>query len=224
MTIKDIGINLFYSLIAETIVVIVTVLIKDDYRKRIIVLLFGSLIAGMVGFYDNIFTPLGVNITAASSDCKAWNLAFDIRTYPNQENPNRDACGNKDVWYLMESPSLERVPSNYSLLPNFVADAFGIPGYQQWQGHHSWSYSPNIYFPSVGINTTSETKTIYTAVHPSKSIAVHPWSNKGLVIIGWQSPLKGNVSISGFVSDLDSFRGGDGILWFIEKRTTRKYS
>ena len=216
MIFKYIGINLFNTLIAETLVVIITVCIKDN-RKKILILFLGTLIAGVVGYSDIIFQALGIKIASAENDCKAWNLAFDFRTYPNPENPNRDSCGNQDVWYFLESSSLERIPSNYSLLTNFVADAFGIPGYQQWQGSHAWSNSPNIYFPSVGINTTNETKTIYTAVHPSKSVAVHPWSTQSLVIIGWKSPINGTVAISGFVNDLDSFRGGDGILWFIDQ-------
>lgn len=215
--IKDIGINLFYALVVETFVLIAFTLIKDDTRKKIIVLLLGTFFAGMVGFSDIITKSFGIDIASGESGCKAWNLAFDFRTYPHQENPNRDSCGNQNVWYFFESSSLERTPSNYTLLPNFVADVFGVPGYQEWQGSHRWANRPNVFFPSVGINTTNETKTIETAVHPSKSITVHPWGTKGLIIIGWRSPIDGFVSISGFVNDLDSFRGGDGISWFIDK-------
>lgn len=151
-----------------------------------------------------------------TAECRAWNLSFDFRTYPSQENPNRDSCGNKDVWYFLESGTLERETATYSLIENFVANAFGIPGYQQWQGDYAWQNRQNIYLPSIGINTTDETKTIETAIHPSKTIAVHPFDDQSLIIVGWRSPVTSNVSISGFVNDLDN-HGGDGILWFIDK-------
>lgn len=170
--------------------------------------------------FDNLQQILGkINQGLGNSiECNSWNLAFDFRVYPSQENPNRDSCGNRFVWYFMESSTLERASNNYETLENFVADAFGIPGYQQWSGGCVWPNSPNIFFPSIGINTNEETKTIYTAIHPSKSISVHPCSTESLAIIGWKSPINGVVSISGFVNDLDA-NGGDGILWFIDKRT-----
>jgi len=32
--------------------------------------------------------------------CTDWNLASDFRVSPNQENPNRDSCGNLGVWHF----------------------------------------------------------------------------------------------------------------------------
>jgi hypothetical protein len=35
--------------------------------------------------------------------CAEWNLAADFRASPNQENRNRDSCGNLGVWHFLES-------------------------------------------------------------------------------------------------------------------------
>jgi hypothetical protein len=212
---QDLSLNLFYAFVAELFFIIVAAKVKDNLRKRFTIVLLGTFIAGIIGYGNAILARIGIS-SYTNNECKAWNLSFDFRTYPNQENPNRDSCGNKDVWYFLESSTLDRISANYSILQNFVADAFAIPGYQQWQGNHTWPNRQNIYFPSIGINTTDQTKTIETAIHPSRSIAVHPFDSQSLVIIGWKSPITNVVSISGFVNDLDN-HGGDGILWFIDK-------
>jgi hypothetical protein len=50
----EIGRNLFYSLAAEVIVVVFAILLKDDKRKVVLVLVLGTLIAGLIGFWGGL--------------------------------------------------------------------------------------------------------------------------------------------------------------------------
>jgi hypothetical protein len=62
----------------------------------------------------------GTLATLAGTD---WNLASDFRVSPNQENPNRDSCGNLGVWHFM-SADLNR--QTYTLLQGFKPDLSNI--------------------------------------------------------------------------------------------------
>ena len=61
--------------------------------------------------------------TLAALACTDWNLASDFRVSPNQENPNRDSCGNLGVWHFM-SADLNR--QTYTLLQGFKPDLSNI--------------------------------------------------------------------------------------------------
>ncbi len=46
-------------------------------------------------------------------------------------------------------------------------------------------------------------------------VNIHPGWTK-LVVVGWRSPISGNVSITGSLADTDN-SCGDGVLWYIDK-------
>ena len=146
-----------------------------------------------------------------------WILATDFRLSPDQENPNPDSYGHTNVWYFMQSSSLDRDPQNYSLLPYFTSNAFLIQGLEQWHGTEG-SSSNNDLNPSIGINATGTTQYPTTMTWPPNTIRVHPTNSK-LVIIGWRSPINGSIVITGSFSDIDA-TCGDGILWYIDKGAT----
>lgn len=147
------------------------------------------------------------------NDCTTWSLSSDVRLYPNQENPNRDSCGNLSVWYFMGSHTLSHDPQGYYLLSNFAFDTKNIPGLQSWQGDNTEpTIPPNTKLPLIGINTTDLPQPNW----PVNAAVVHPWKNTGMVIVGWRSPFTGVISIDGGVSDTD-IGGGDGVDWFIDK-------
>ena len=52
-------------------------------------------------------------------------------------------------------------------------------------------------------------------IWPPRAIAVHPHPNK-VVIVGWQSPIEGRVTVSGELNDLHA-GCGDGLFWFINR-------
>ena len=56
---------------------------------------------------------LTFSIVSGEAICSQWNLTSDFRVSPDEENPNRDSCGNPDVWHFMQSTDLNPVPQTY---------------------------------------------------------------------------------------------------------------
>ncbi|MBI5365310.1 MAG: hypothetical protein HZA53_19185 [Planctomycetes bacterium] len=152
--------------------------------------------------------------------CGQWSLAADFRVAPDQENPNRDACGNLGVWHFLGSDPATfpaHDPSMYTLLSDYFTDMFTVPGLETWQGTHVQAPSyPNL--PSVAINNTGAHQSIIGIEWPAGVVNVHPLSDQ-LVIVGWRSPYTGRVSIIGGVQDLDNTCASspDGIAWSIDR-------
>ncbi len=145
------------------------------------------------------------------SSCTSWNLASDFRISPNQENPNRDSCGNLNVWELMGSADFTHDPATYYILASFIPGTGGYPGLDFWVGTYIDS---NGSFPAIGFNGSGATRVFYGHItFPNNAVDVHPAPSQ-MGIIAWHSPLSGYVSITGGVSDNDP-ACGDGILWYI---------
>ncbi len=70
--------------------------------------------------------------------------------------------------------------------------------------------------PSIVVNSTPEAKAILTFTLPPRSVNVHPGPQSG-VLVAWNSPISGTVSIGGKVTDADP-AGGDGIAWLLVHR------
>jgi len=155
---------------------------------------------------------------AAQASCSGWNLATEFRLSPDQANPNPDNCGNANVWSFMESSTLVRDPTTYSLLPEFITDGFFIPGIQQWQDAFNCSTSCNNKLPTVGINATGTFLQVGSISWPAGAVIAHPMPTQ-LAVVGWRSPINGSISISGSFADLDG-NCGDGVAWFIDQGTT----
>jgi len=148
--------------------------------------------------------------TATKESCREWNLPSDFQVWPNHENPNRDSCGNPGVWHFMGSATLDRNPSTYYLLPRFVTDSYGKVGLLMWR-------DMNADFPGVAFNATGvDIGMTYGMTWSANAIWIHPGSSK-LVIIGWRSPISGNVKIMGSVLDGQTGDVDDGINWYIDK-------
>jgi hypothetical protein len=155
-----------------------------------------------------------VTFSAAAAQTQTWNLATDFRIYPNQANPNPDTQSNANVWYFMESSSLTHDPMTYSLLPEFITDAFYIPGIQQWQGTTPSGGEKNK-LSAIGINATGSFQQALTISWPANVVRVHPLPDR-FVVVGWRSPINGSVDVTGSFYDLDA-NGGDGVDWFIDR-------
>ncbi len=151
--------------------------------------------------------------------CNTWTLSSDMQVWPNQENPNRDSCGTRNVWYFMGSAGLSRDPSTYYLLPNFYPDSSSIPGIEVWTGNVTYegyhSATPLIIFNTTGVTqfTRPNTPVFPNAVH------VHPAPTQ-MIIVGWRSPFGGRIKIEGYVTGADTSCAGDGILWYIDRGAT----
>jgi hypothetical protein len=147
-----------------------------------------------------------------------WNLTQEFRITPNEENPNRDSCGNNGVWHFLQSTSTVRNPETYYPMTIFFNGLGVVPGVYAWVGDTPTGNTVNQ--PLVGINTTSQTQS------PGgggvnwlpNTIAAHPGPNN-LAVVGWRSPIAGTVSITGGVVDRDISCGG-GIGWYIDNGST----
>ena len=137
-----------------------------------------------------------------------------MRTSPVQENPNRDSHGNRAVWHFMQGAGGRRDSRAYGLLPSFTTHAFGIPGLQQWTAAQLGPGDDTL--PAVGINTTDVAQSYSTLAWPAHTVRVHPADDP--VIVGWKSPISGQVRISGLVRDMDA-HCGNGVLWSIDLGT-----
>lgn len=167
----------------------------------------------------------GTSLASSTTACSIWNLANDFRTFPNHENPNRDYCGNSGVWSFMQSTTLKRDPSTYTLLPSDSTEIgvlLELPQIHEWQGTHSGNDVP-YHYPSVFKNDTGQIiqnqKTIAGFASPPNTIVLHP-APDGLAIVGWRSPFDGKISINGSVSKLQQGCGNGGIAWSIDQGST----
>jgi hypothetical protein len=142
-----------------------------------------------------------------------WSLASDFATAPSPANPNPDQFGNPGVWQYL-SASLDHNAANYRLLPEFIANRFGIPGLQGWQGATD-SGGELDRLPHVSINTRSDNPLAPDLEWPAGTVLVHPLPDRAAAV-GWRSPINGHVMIDGAVTDA-STGCGDGISWSIDR-------
>ena len=147
--------------------------------------------------------PTVASATVGNVSCYKWNPAVDFRVYPNQENPNRDSCGNKDVWHFMASIDRNRNPKTYFLLHSFTESHLGTVGWLRWFESDANSKWLGVYFYDA--ESTSQ----WLRGH----IYVHPESGQ-MAVIGWRSPINGTISIEGNVSDREA-TCGDGVNWYV---------
>jgi len=155
----------------------------------------------------------GPVLAGAGDEPLRWDLASDFSLAPNQANPNPDSYGNSDVWYFMKGLPGLHDPSTYTLIHEFIDDAFHIPGLEQWQGPHI-SNDENDKLPAIGLNATGSEQQIGGIVWPAGAIRVHPLAAL-TAIVGWQSPSDGPVFVKAAFTDLDA-TCGDGIHWAID--------
>ena len=198
--------------------------IKDDSSPSGFSQFFGGLI-DEVSIYNRALGDTEIlsvydagaagKIKPISAFCREWDLSKEFRVTPYQENPNRDGCGNLEVWYFLESDPRESQvnnPAKYSRLGNFASFMQFIPGLEHWRGSISRAGSVDKW-PAIGLNITGEPQNLQGLIWPSQEILIQPHPNK-VVIVGWQSPIEGAVTVSGELRDLHT-SCGDGILWFI---------
>ena len=198
--------------------------IKDDSSPSGFSQFFGGLI-DEVSIYNRALEDSEIlsvydagvagKVKPISAFCREWDLSKEFRVTPYQENPNRDGCGNLEVWYFLESDPHEshvNNPAKYSRMGNFATHMQFIPGLEHWRGSISRAGSVDKW-PAIGLNTTEEPQNLLGMIWPTREILIQPHPNK-VVIVGWQSPIEGPVTVSGELKDMHT-SCGDGILWSI---------
>lgn len=160
----------------------------------------------------NIAQNKATIVAISPTSCTYWNLAKDTLKSQINVNPYNDSCGDPNVWYFMKRRKLINDYREYTLLSDFTGSAFGVPNLQQWY------YGPYKSLPSIGINRTGSLQDTNNITWPANTIHVHP-SMYHDAVIGWRSPIQGNIKIIGSVGDLNNICTGsqiDGISWFID--------
>jgi hypothetical protein len=153
----------------------------------------------------------------AAGNVGAWNLARDFRVAPDQVNPNPDSLGNATVWYFLQSASLAHDPASYSLLGQFIANRFDIPGLESWQSPDG--ENPTDRLPHVSLNARPDNPFPFGAIDwPAGTALVHPLPDR-MAVVGWRSPITGTVQVSGSVIDRQT-NCGDGIGWSVDHGAT----
>lgn len=143
-----------------------------------------------------------------------WDVAADFRAAPNQANPSPGRFGNQAVWSYLFSPTGQQNPAAYHLLRGFDTDKFEVPGLESWWGQNI-STSADDLLPAAGINATGHLVTTMNIHWPAGAVLVHPWNGQP-VIIGWRSPVPGNVFVTGAVTLAQHPNCGTGIAWALD--------
>ena len=145
-------------------------------------------------------TLVELRITEGGGSGRVWDLTRDVLPDAFQNATgyrHDDAHGNKAVWQVWDGAATPR------LLTEFDRDALGTRGLLSWRGGELW--------PCLFVNTNDRPISFQTVRQPARSLAVHP-GPKGAVVVAWESPIDGVVSVTGQVKDIDP-SGGDGIGW-----------
>lgn len=153
--------------------------------------------------------PLGAKLT--------WDLASDFQLSPNEANPNPDRYGNAETWSFMRTTAAHD-PTTYALLTQFYPNAGENEGLQGWEGPEPTGY-PNSGAPEFSMNTR-DTPIVFDPnwILPAHVAMTHPDSTQPAVL-GWHSPDRGTIAITGGVTDVCKMYG-DGIQWFIDKNAS----
>lgn len=135
-------------------------------------------VAGVLAL-DRLGTLLegvGSDPSSTQQEALTWDAAAEFRRAPSQMNPSPDSHGNGGVWSYRRSTNSAHDPLDYVLLPTFDAD--------RWQ-------DANYVNLFIGIGAAEGT------------LYLHPWSDGAVrkhAVLGWTSPIAGEVAISGAVS------------------------
>lgn len=142
-----------------------------------------------------MFLPVNMAIAATTL---SWNLQLDLRAGM--------ATNPKGVWAFMQSIPSNKNPAKYRLLPTYQnpcdLSRWNVPAtpvYSCWQDLASHSV-------------------ISVPIKGTPNVGVHPGINNQ-VILRWQSPIAGNISITGGLTDSDP-ACGDGIKWYLRTEST----
>jgi hypothetical protein len=146
---------------------------------------------------------------AADPETMIWSLRNDFGIAPNQSNPDPDQYGNPAVWHYLMGPTVHN-PSAYTYLSTFVPNSLGISGLEEWVGAVS---STGDFLPNVGINATGISESPRGILWAPGTIRVHPLPNRN-VIVGWKSPIDGEVDFNGAFTKIDP-NCGNGVAWSV---------
>lgn len=152
-------------------------------RKSLLLLLLGLL-------------ALAPGRQALAQGVHSWNLS---RTLEN--GFTRNPTG---PWAFMENISGVDDPANYKLLPDYSSDCGGVGSFRCWTDFQF------VQHPIIGMATRNFD---YRGVLQHRGLPIlHPGEG-GSVILRWQSPVAGRVTVLTRIASIDRNCCADGVSW-----------
>jgi hypothetical protein len=151
-------------------------------------------------------TELTTTTTPATASLPAalgWDLAVDFRRHP-ADNPFPHVAGGPRVWSLRRGPGLVRSGTYPRLRKYTRVFARGVAA---WHGATGACGG----LPAVGV-TASRSAHVCNALVPENSVFLSPDRDQ-LAVVGWESPISGDVSVTAGFGDLDAGCGGSIPYW-----------
>jgi hypothetical protein len=164
----------------------------------------------------------GLTAIPASASTKTWNMTTDFAAHPTL-NPAPDQYGDSDVWSWMYGTT--NTPSSYTL------DSYRSPSMSKADcgiRQYAWGY------PTSGATVTVPGVTYQKKTTPAGADSCAPrdafkkdtietdpgctCSSPLDTIVGWASPIEGNVTVSGEIKGIDPEESG--VTWELIKGTT----
>jgi hypothetical protein len=142
-------------------------------------------------------------------DAARWQLVADFRRHP-AENPFPPASGGPKVWSLLQSDSLDRTGA-YPRLPTY--SRVFARGVAAWHADGGTCGG----LPAIGVTASRAAKVCNTMI-PQNAVFVSPNRDR-LAVVGWESPITGDVVVGVGFADLDE-RCGRAVPYWIERGTT----
>jgi hypothetical protein len=163
------------------------------------------------GDYGYDMTELQISISPVGGEPNFWNLARDLVanvTTVGSTIPHYDGI---PTWYLKQSTDSNR-DGGYQTLDTRRFDPNGCAT----NGVGAW-----VHLAGFMVNTTTTSfagSPCATTQHlpPSAFVADPSDQSAELAVVGWKSPIAGNVSVSGAFTDRDA-GGGNGVSWYVHK-------
>jgi len=145
-----------------------------------------------------------------------WKLSKDLLATNNQISFNQ---GSNGVWYFLQNSSFKHDPKTYQFLPFYSLPCDVHPSVPLVINAPCWQNpdpdSEGNTEPIIGANVTYKTQFVGILGIPARSVWMHP-SMFGFAVIGWKSPITGQVNVAGFFSDLDP-NCGNGVIRSMDK-------
>ena len=142
-------------------------------------------------------TLVDFSIAEAGRENRQWSVADLIDDF-HHKNPRDDRFGNPAVWSYFDTRD------GFSFLPERLDGIEGKKELKAWRNGDT---------PAIIVNTATEPVRVWTTL-PGRSYFMHP-GPAGPVAIAWRSPIDGDVTVSGRVTDAHP-GGPDGVGWVLE--------
>ena len=138
-------------------------------------------------------------VAEAGGRGRRWDLTADVVDGLLAGNPHADGYGNDHVWWFLDARD------GLLPLPDPVRDVSGKAGLNAWRNGGT---------PSVFVTAGPGPVAVWAKL-PPRSVFVHPAADGG-VAVGWLSPVRGKVRVTGRVKDAHP-GGPDGVGWVVER-------